>query len=75
MKVDSRERVLDQLHADAGELLHQIADLFKPGAKLTLVVRVPEFPDGTRDVLLTDDTAPEIIKAIEALAKRPERKL
>lgn len=62
----------DQLHpkvAEVGgkisEYLNEIAQLFKPGAKLTLVVRHPSHPAGDQDMVLTNDQLPLAIKAIE----------
>jgi len=42
------------MHARCSEHLEQIQSLFKDGAKVTLIVRTPGFPE--RDVLLSDDT-------------------
>lgn len=44
--------------------LNQISAFFKPGAKLTLLVRHPDI-EGGADALLTNDTFPEIVAAIE----------
>ena len=45
--------------------LQYIAGFFKPGAKLTLLVRRPEAPDGSQDMVVTDDDLAEAIKALE----------
>ncbi len=45
--------------------LSQIAELYKDGVVLTLIVRNPEFPDGRRDTVMTND--PDIEKAIAAM--------
>lgn len=55
----------------ASEKLAQIATLFKPHMKATLLIRSPAFPDGTRDFMLTNDTIPDAIASLELLAKRP----
>jgi hypothetical protein len=47
--------------------LERISHLFKPGAKLTILVRHPHIPDGDADVLLTDDTLTEAVEAIKRL--------
>lgn len=36
---------------------------FKPGVKITVLVRTPDYPD--QDFLMTDDTDTEIMAAIE----------
>jgi hypothetical protein len=45
--------------------LDQIVALFTPGKKLTLLVRDPAFPDGSRNFCLTDDTLPEVLEALQ----------
>jgi hypothetical protein len=59
--------VLDRLHADIGEHLDAIKSMFKPGAKITLIVRNPSLKDG--DVLLTDDDTREAVAALKRLEK------
>ncbi len=49
------------------ELADQIREVFKPPMHVTVLVRMPEFPDGSRDFILTDDT---LDAAIAALALR-----
>ncbi len=63
--------VLDILHADIGEHLDAIKTIFKPGAKVTLIVRNPSLRDG--DVLITDDTTKEAMAALRRLAKKERR--
>ena len=62
----------DALLADAaetaGEHLAAIQALFKPGVKVTLLVRTTTHPDGSRDFILTDDDLNEAIKAIRIRA-------
>lgn len=53
--------------------LNQIAAFFKPGVKLTLLVRHPDI-EGDADALLTNDTLPEIIAAIERRLAQDEEK-
>lgn len=66
--MDALQKVLVQ---DVGEQidghLAAIAAMFKPGAKLTLLVRRPEKPDGSHDVILSDD---HLALAIGALVIR-----
>jgi hypothetical protein len=47
-----------------GEHLAEIAPLFKEGVKLTLLARCPDAPDGTRDLVLTNDTLGAAITAL-----------
>jgi hypothetical protein len=49
---------------------------FKPGAKITVVVRQPDFPDGSRDMVVTTDEIEPVIKAlgIRALSQAQERR-
>lgn len=51
-------------------LLQNVARLFKPGKKLTLLVRDPDCPDGRRDLVVSDD---QLDAAIQALRIRVER--
>ncbi len=48
----------------ASNHLDSIGKLFLPGKKLTLLVRDPEFPDGSRNLCLTDDSWPDVIEAL-----------
>lgn len=50
-----------------GEHLAEMAALFKPGVKLTFLARRPEAPDGSQDMVLTDD---DLTSAIAALTIR-----
>lgn len=68
-----RKAKMDAFHTEADHLMQRIAKLV-PGCKLTLVIRTPGVDDGSRDILLTDDTIPEVVRALEMLAKRPEQK-
>lgn len=47
------------------EHMEAIVSRFKPGVKITVLVRTPGFPGGERDLLMTDDDLGEAIKAIE----------
>lgn len=48
--------------------LGEIAQHFKPGAKLTLLVRAPSHPDGSRDALQTNEAnLNDVIRAIEIM--------
>ncbi len=54
---DVSEQVAD--HMDA------ILKFFKPGAKITVLVRRPEHADGKQDFVLSNDTIPDAIKALQ----------
>lgn len=43
--------------------MDKIVACFKPGVKITVLVRTPDFPD--RDFCMTDDTYPEIIEMLK----------
>ena len=68
---DTAQRV--QWHLD------EIERLFKPGVKITLLVRTPSHPDGGRDFLMTNDRVGDAIAAIrrrilageDAIRERP----
>ena len=47
-----------------GEHLGEIASLFKPGTKLTFLARRPNAPDGSQDMVMTDDTLADAIAAL-----------
>lgn len=55
---------LQQTAAIISEHMDAIVACFKPGVKITVLVRVPEHPD--RDFLMTDDDIDEVI----AMAQR-----
>lgn len=54
------EAVRDRL----SDLLDDVKTYFKPGVKVTLVVRTPTHADGSRDLILTDDILNEAVGAI-----------
>lgn len=63
-KIDyARERI-------SGYLV-KIESCFTEPVKITLVARNPAFPDGSRDVLLTNDDLAEMKRALEILEKAP----
>lgn len=66
LRLDTRQAIAQHLDL--------IRDLFKPGAKLTLLVRNPEI-EADADVLFTSDTLPEVVASIrhrEATDKKIE---
>ncbi len=61
-----KDHRIKQLHLELNDALAEIALLFKPGVKLTLVARTPGIPD--RDVLVGDDSDLEaLIASIQRL--------
>ena len=59
---------LVNLHPSISTYLNKIVALFKPGAKITLIVRNPDVPDG--DVILGNDNLDDAIAAINNLKAR-----
>lgn len=53
---------------EASDYLNRIAGLFKPGVKLTLIVRTPDKDD--QDFILTNDLPAEAIKALDRRQKQ-----
>jgi hypothetical protein len=64
---------IKNLHAEVANHCGEIADLFKPGVKVTVLVRNPAVDDG--DVLVTDDLIDLAIIALGKLKEKEERKL
>lgn len=48
-----------------------ILKCFKPGAKIMVLVRRPEHPDGSHDFILTNDTIDEAITALQTRKTAP----
>lgn len=59
----------------AGEMVADYCDeikrLFKPPMRLTVLVRMPDYPDGSRDFILTDDQLDLAAAAILRRKKEP----
>jgi hypothetical protein len=55
-----------------GARLAEISDFFTEPVKLTIVVRNPAHPDGSRDVYVTDDDAELAIAAIRRVVATGE---
>jgi len=51
-------------HSKACQALERLAGLALPGAKMTLLVRRPEAPDGSRDIVITDDNLASVLAAL-----------
>lgn len=54
---------LELVRSRCSEHLNLVADMFKPNAKLTLLVRQPGFPD--QDFMMTNDSLDEAISMLE----------
>lgn len=63
---------LELLHVQqaASDHLDEIKVMFKPGVKVTLLVRTPTHPD--RDFVMTDDDMAEAVAMLERRAKAEE---
>jgi len=44
--------------------MHALRFAIEPGMKITLLVRSPDYPDGSRDLLMTDDLIDEAVGAM-----------
>ncbi len=64
---DHQSMAVQQISEIVADHMDAILKLFKPGAKITVLVRSPAHPDGSRDFVLANDT---IDAAISALALR-----
>lgn len=53
---------LPRVHREIAAALERIARMFVPSARLTLIVRIPEMPDGT--VIVGNDSTDDVIAAI-----------
>lgn len=47
--------------------LAEISMYFKPVMKLSLLAREPDYPDGSRNILVSDDEIDDMIAALERL--------
>lgn len=56
---------LDEVQTIIEGHLSQIAELWKPGIHLTLLVRNPQHPNGSADALFTTDELPDVLQAIQ----------
>lgn len=64
---------LRDIHEQANGFMTEFAKNFKDGAKLTLIVRNPNFgPDA--DVIVTNDDCDKVIAAVQRLKMRETRK-
>jgi hypothetical protein len=61
------------VHAEVANHCGDIADLFKPGAKVTILIRNPSQADG--DMVVTDDEIDLAMQALQRLKEKEEKKL
>lgn len=59
------------LRLSIAKKLDEIAMLYKDDVKITLIVRVPDFPDGRRDTVLSDDDPEKAIASLRGLYGDP----
>ena len=55
---------IEDVTADVASKMDAILAHFKQPAKITVLVRRTEHPDGSQDLLLTDDDLPAVVEAI-----------
>ena len=58
---------LEAVQRDVGNRMDQILAHFKDGSKITVVVRQPDDPYGTRDFMMTND---ELDKVVAGLTRK-----
>jgi hypothetical protein len=61
----AQDPAVAEVGAEISEHLAQIARLFKTHTKLTLVARRPGHPDGSQDMIVTEDYLPAVIEALK----------
>lgn len=54
---------LSDVQEMVGDYMDRIVKMFKPGVKITILVRTPDHP--TRDFCMTDDNLDEVIAMVE----------
>jgi hypothetical protein len=60
---------IDDTKVVIADCMDDIMKCFKPGMKITVLVRAVGYPDGSRDLLMTDDSLPFVLRAIETRMK------
>lgn len=58
---------LDEVRETVARYMDEITSMFKPGSKITVLVRAPGFPN--RDFMMTDDEFSELIAMLERRSK------
>lgn len=65
-----RQITIGEVHAEIAGHCGEIAALFKPGARVTVVVRNPNEESKDADAIFTDDDLDLVIASIERLKKK-----
>lgn len=55
---------LEETQEEVSDHLDKIKRYFKPGAKITVLVRAPDDPDGRKDFMMGDDDPQEVMNMI-----------
>lgn len=58
---------VDDVREEVAGHMIRIVSYFKPGVKITVLVRVPDFPD--RDFMMTDDEIPALREMLDRREK------
>lgn len=58
------DEVIAKARDEIASHMDAIVALFKPGVKITVLVRTPSHPDGSRDMVMTDDIIDEAVAAL-----------
>lgn len=64
---------LSRAHSEVADHCGEVAKLFKPGAKVTILIRNPHIEDG--DMVVSDDSMDLAISALARLKEKEEKKL
>jgi hypothetical protein len=64
---------LVRTHAEVADHCAEVAKLFKPGARVTILIRNPHLDDG--DMVVSDDALDSAIRALERLKTKEEHSL
>lgn len=68
------EKALLETKGKVGMYMENIQALFKPGSKITVIVRPPPYRvEGDTDFLMTDDNLDKVIALLERSKKREGR--
>lgn len=62
--IQDENPLVQRVGVRVADALHELSSLFKPGAKLTFLARHPDAPDGSRDMVITEDDLGEVIAAL-----------
>ena len=68
---NARKARVRELRLAITKQLDAIAKLYVDDVKITLIVRVPDYPNGARDTVMTDDDPEKAIAALRSLYADP----